>query len=670
MEEKNKKTLTLNMGLMDIETRSKSLMAHARRNENTDHVNYKIQYLLHDPFTFVNAYAKISKNKGALTEGTQDEKVIQLFGLEKAKIIANNIKQNKYKFKPVKRTWVPKPGKTKKRPIDVPTQSDRIVQEAIRGILEAIYEPVFIEFGKKTKNLSNNYGFRPNKSCWSAIEKLKLHSRRCNIVLEGDIVSAYSNVNHDILLKILSRRIKDKKFLKLLKDMLKSGIMDQGRFEHSLNGTPQGGIVSPLLFNIYMFEFDKYVYEQCIVPVLKENKEQNKKPEVRSREYNQISYATEKALKKYVEARDHYRTNGGNVNRLKMKETRKIYKEHLSRRLSTTYSDISRLEKGVVYARYADDWVLALTCSKTEAKETKQKLKEVLREHLKMELDDDKTSITSVSKGYKFLGFEIRKETTKPKITKVLRKDMKTGKYMRFYRRTTSRLLTIQPDSDRILKRLRSLGMCNQENFPIGKPQWTSYNEFQIVQKYALIMRGIFNYYKPCERLYKLYQISYILQYSCAKTIAIRKKIPLPQVFKLYGLNLTIYETIKNTKGSRKAKQQFFDLSTLRRMEKSKPFKNKASETADPFWIHEHWRIKFKVYNECCICGSMNNIQLHHINSIASMKKKKDNAAAIRSQLNRLQIPVCHPCHKEITHGKCSDPKKPIQFYNEFIAKL
>jgi RNA-directed DNA polymerase len=566
----NRKKLTLNMGLMDIEARSKHLREHTRRNENTDHVNYKILHLLHDPFTYINAYAKISKNKGALTEGIQDEKIIQLFGLEKATTIAKKIKQDKYEFKPVKRTWVPKPGKKKKRPIDVPTQSDRIVQEAIRGILEAIYEPVFAEFGEKTKNLSNNYGFRPNKSCWSAIEKLKLHSKRCNVVLESGIVSAYNNVNHDILLKILSRRIRDKKFLKLIKDMLKSGIMDQGRFEHSLNGTPQRGIVSPLLFNIYMFEFDNYVYEQCIVPILKENKEQNKKPEVRSREYNQISYITDKAQKKYTEARDHYRTNGGDVNCKKMKEARKAHRRHLRKRLLTPYNDIRKLEKGAVYTRYADDWVLALTCSKKEAQETKEKLKKYLKEHLKMELDDDKTSTTFMSEGYKFLGFEIRRKSTKPKITKVLSKT-ETGKYVRTYQRTTSRMLTIEPDSGRILKRLRLLGMCNQKNFPIGKPQWTSYNEFQIVQKYAQIMRGIFNYYKPCERLYKLYQISYILQYSCAKTIAIRKKKTLPQVFKQYGSNLTIYETINNTKNSIKSKQQFYDLSTLKQMEKSKP---------------------------------------------------------------------------------------------------
>lgn len=661
-------------GVEFIESLGIALGEHTKRNKDTSHVNYKIHYLLHDPFTFVNAYAKISKNKGALAKGFDDDNVIQLFGLEKATNIAKKIKEGNYKFKPVQRTWIPKPGKKKKRPIDIPNQSDRIVQEAIRGILEAIYEPVFQEFGKKTKNLCNNYGFRPNKSCWSAVEKLKLHSKRCNIALEGDIVSAYNNVDHDILLQILSRRIKNKKFLKLIRDMLKSGIMDQKKFIHSLNGTPQGGIVSPLLFNIYMYEFDKYVYEECILPTLNENKELKKKPEVRSRQYNQINYKTKKAREEYVELRDKYRTKSGDVNHDQVKKAKKQFKKLQLEQLVTPYNESNRVTKEVVYVRYADDWVLTLTCSEEEATETKQKLASFLKSHLKMELDEEKTIITRTSRGYKFLGFEIRRSLRKPKLKRTLQKVISQGqtKYIRSLRRTTSRQITIEPDSSRILKRLRILKMCDKKYFPRGKTSWTVYKEFQIVQKYALMMRGIFNYYKPCERLSRLYHISYVLQYSCAKTIAIRKKKSLPQVLKQYGLNLRVSETIYNTKENPTTKwQQFYDIATLRRMDAKTSKTDLSKNDADPFRIREFWRTKFKIYNECCICGSMDNVQLHHINSISSLKrKKKDNAAAIRSQLNRLQIPVCHPCHVTITQGKYSDPKKPMAFFNEFIAKL
>ena len=253
------------------------------RNKKTNHINRKIFYLFKDPFTIINAYTKISKNKGAVSRGFKDDNTMNYFGIKKAKSISERIIKGTYKFSPAKRTWIPKPGKKKKRPIDVPTQSDRIVQEAIRGILEAIYEPVFIEQGKNTKELSNNYGFRPRHSCWLAIQRIERYSKLCNVIIEGDIVSAYNNVNRDILLRLLRERITDKKFLRLIKKMLKSGVTERSKFEHSLKGTPQGGIVSPLLFNIYMLGLDQYVYKNFIVPVLEENKTKPKREQSSSR---------------------------------------------------------------------------------------------------------------------------------------------------------------------------------------------------------------------------------------------------------------------------------------------------------------------------------------------------------------------------------------------------
>lgn len=103
---------------------------------------------------------------------------------------------------------------------------------------------------------------------------------------------------------------------------------------------------------------------------------------------------------------------------------------------------------------------------------------------------------------------------------------------------------------------------------------------------------------------------------------------------------------------------------------KTLPSPNHIRTDADPFRIIEFWRTKFKIFMECCLCGSQTNIQQHHINSICSMKDTKDKASAIRSQTNRIQIPVCDKCHKDITHGRYNNPKKPIVFYNEFLAKL
>jgi hypothetical protein len=354
-----------------------------------------------------------------------------------------------------------------------------------------------------------------------------------------------------------------------------------------------------------------------------------------------------------------------------MQETRKTFRKNQLLKLKTPYANIGKLKKGAVFVRYADDWVLALTCNKREAIIIKEKIANYLKNHLHMELDQEKTKITQVTKGYQFLGFEIRRNQKLPKIMRTLQKNTKNT-FTRSLRRTTSRQLTIEPHSERILKRLLALKMCDKKYMPKGKPIWSHYNEFEIVQKYALIMRGLFNYYEPCRRLDRLNHISYILQYSCAKTIALRKKISLPQVLKRYGMNLRITRTIKNTKGIDKLRvQQFLDLTTLKKIEKKRKKTNHYHKSfEDPFRIIEFWRTKFKMYNECCICGCQENIQLHHTNSISALKDKKDHASVIRSQLNRLQLPVCDTCHKDITHGRYNDPTKPIVFYNEFLAKL
>jgi hypothetical protein len=309
-----------------------------------------------------------------------------------------------------------------------------------------------------------------------------------------------------------------------------------------------------------------------------------------------------------------------------------------------------------------------LTCTKKEAKTIKAKIAEFLLTFRKLRLNDEKTKITFVSEGYKFLGFEIRMRINNHRFKRVVNKDL-YGKYSRPLKRTTSRQLTIEPDKERLLKRLKMLKVCNAKYEPIGKASWLVYNTFQIVQKYNKIFKGIFNYYKPCERYNRLYQISYILQYSCAKTLARRKKVSMTKIFKLYNRNLGIKKIIKSLTNEIIRYTEFTDLTSLIKRKKQDNIENFTPIDRDPFRIQEHWRTKFKIYNECCMCGETDSISLHHLNSIRSIKNK-DKFEAIRSQIKRIQIPVCHKCHQEITHGRYNDQKTPIEFYNEFLAKL
>lgn len=143
------------------------------------------------------------------------------------------------------------------------------------------------------------------------------------------------------------------------------------------------------------------------------------------------------------------------------------------------------------------------------------------------------------------------------------------------------------------------------------------------------------------------------------------------EVFNRYGKNLRIQIKIQTTKSEKVRTIEFLDLTALRRMAKNKTnyYKNQVPEMHNPFRIQERWHTKFKFYNECCICGEQEEIALHHINSIRSIKNR-DRYEAIRMQINRVKIPVCSSCHNDITNGKYSDPKSFIEFYNEFLAKL
>jgi hypothetical protein len=501
------------------------------------------------------------------------------------------------------------------------------------------------------------------------MDKIKKYSQRCTIAIEGDIVSAYNNVNHDILLSILRQRIKDKKFLNLINKLLKSGIMDGKVYEHSLEGTPQGGIVSPLLFNIYMFGLDKFVYNEIIVPFLE--KEDGKRGDEATPAYRQIRYKTDQSYKRLQKLKTQYKKEQTLEKKNNFKKALKEFKKLRNIRNSTKYGNTERLTRKALYVRYADDWVLTLTCSLTEAERIKQKIADYLRSQRKMQLDDEKTKITRVSEGYKFLGFEVRMLTDNVKQMLTLQK-LPNGKYIRTLKRTTSRMITIEPDSDRILNRLKLNQFCNGNFEPRAKPGWLIYDDYDIVEKYGQIFRGLYNYYLPCERLTRLNRISYILQYSCARTLARRKDMSKRMIFKKYGKNLTMTKTMKSTKKENVTRTaKFLTLVDLRRL---KTEINHSNQYIDPFRIRQYWRTKIKLYTECCLCGTTEQIGMHHTNAVRNLNlgknKKKDKHQAIRSTINRLQIPVCVKCNNDIKNGKYNDPKKPIEFYNEFLALL
>lgn len=542
-----KKRLTrLNQMENNYDEMCKHLNSHKKRNEDVSHINHKIYYLLLDPFTFVKAYREISKNIGALTkESTSNKEMMEDFGKINAENIARKFKTGTYKWNPIKGDVLPQLRNQKMTSIDTPNLEDRIVKEAIKEILESIYETEFREFQEYTQSLCSNYDFRTNPSPYEALNKLKTDGQKTNFGIKGDMVSAYNNLDHDILLKFLSKRIKDKKFLKVINEMLQSGIMHENTNIHNLVGIPKGGIVSHILFNIYMLEFDKFVFNDIILPRINEKIR-------RETDYQKTKYETKSELQRSQINQNMEKTKPD------LNTNKKLQKAHNS----LLPNGVENLPKFAVYTRYSNAWLLLISSTQKETIQIHERIRLFLEKELKLELDPEQTHINKLINGIDFLGYHIRSHPSE--------QILKYGEKEEFLERK----ITITADKSKVLNTLIQYGFCTKNGYdPIGVRSWAVFNEYQIVLKYRKIMVGLFNYYSKCDSNHFLNRVNYILRYSCAKTIAIRKKIPMAQVFSLYGRNLKIeiqkrnltrtyltiieFPTLKNLKLSMTKKETF-----------------------------------------------------------------------------------------------------------------
>ena len=224
-----------------------SLQEHSAQ---PDYVYDRIYRNLYNQELFLQAYQNIYASQGNMTAGT-DGQTIDAMSLERINRLIETLKDESYQPKPSRRTYIPKKnGKT--RPLGIPSIDDKLVQEVIRMMLESMYENSFED---------NSHGFRPNKSCHTALRMIQNRFVRCKWFVEGDIKGFFDNIDHNVMINILRKRIRDERFLRLIRKFLNAGYMEDNQLHQSYSGTPQGGIISPVLANIYLDQFDKYMAE-------------------------------------------------------------------------------------------------------------------------------------------------------------------------------------------------------------------------------------------------------------------------------------------------------------------------------------------------------------------------------------------------------------------------
>jgi group II intron reverse transcriptase/maturase len=326
---------------------------------------------LYNPDMYLRGYARIYKNDGAMTQGITSETVDGMTQEKIAKII-EAIRFERWQWTPVRRIAIPK-SNGKRRPLGIPTWSDKLLQEVIRSILEAYYEPQFSR---------HSHGFRPNRGCQTALSEIHETWAGTKWFIEGDIKGCFDNINHTILMDILRTNLRDNRFLRLIEGLLKAGYCEEWTYHPSYSGTPPGGIVSPILANIYMDRLDKFAQE-TLIPEYTKGDERKQHPR----------YHTLISLGRY------YRRRG------QLEKAEKLRREgqQLPSR-DPNDPDYRRLR----YNRYADDFLVGLIGTKAEAEEIKNRIAMFLETELYLTLADEKTLITHAhTKRARFLGYEI-----------------------------------------------------------------------------------------------------------------------------------------------------------------------------------------------------------------------------------------------------------------------
>lgn len=561
------------------------------------------RYLLREDIYFM-AYQKLYANKGSTTRGV-DNDTADGFGVDYVNELIADIRNGTYCPKPVRRQYIKK-SNGKLRPLGIPSFRDKLLQEAIRMILTSIYEPIFYD---------HSHGFRPNRSCHTALEQLKREFRGIKWFIEGDIKGCFDNINHQMLIKTLETKIKDSKFINIIRMFLKAGYVEDFTYHGTLSGTPQGGIISPILANIYLHGLDKKVLEL---------KEEFDRPSTRDNtiEYARLNYRKVRLKRKITETAEPERS------------TLLAEYKALGKKLIVTPSKCED-DKKLVYVRYADDFLIGVCGNRADCEKLKAVLKSYLMSEYSLELSDEKTKITHSAEKARFLGYDV-----------AIRRSQKVKKRKDGVRQRTLNYtveLTV-PLKDKVTNYLFKNEIVMQREdgtlWPISVPRLRHLTELDIVRRYDAQFRGICNYYRMAANYNKLIYFQYLMEYSCQKTLASKHDSSMKKVRRKYSLREgwgIPYSTKEGEKIARISK-----ISDCRN--------GKLCIDRDP-WVyrpvkrHDLTLWKRLSANQCELCG----VQSEHckVYHAGSMKKLETNTEWGKQMMSmrRKTLVVCEKCY-------------------------
>jgi group II intron reverse transcriptase/maturase len=565
-----------------------------------------------NPQLFLMAYGRIYANKGAMTPGVTGETVDGM-SLAKIETIIDALRHERYRWQPVKRVYIPKKN-GKRRPLGLPTWSDKLVAEVVRLLLEAYYEPQFSD---------RSHGFRPRRGCHSALREVVDVWKGTHWFIEGDISDCFGSLDHEVMTSILAEKIHDGRFLRLIQAMLKAGYLEDWRWNATLSGAPQGGVASPILSNIYLDRLDQYV-EQRLLP------EHNLGRRRRSnRAYQVVEYAIARA-----------RRHGDRA------EMRRLV---LTRRQLPSQDPSDPGYRRLRYVRYCDDWLLGFAGPKHEAEQIKSKIAAFLRDELKLELSQSKTLIThATSQAAHFLGYEIRAQHSDTKITG--------------HRRSVNGAIGLFVPKTVIRQRC---ALYMNKGKPAQRGSLLHDDDFTIVAKYGAEYAGLVQYYLLAQDVFRLGRLRWTMETSMLKTLAGKHRSTAAKMARRYKTTIesttgprTVFQVTVERDQGRKPLVARFGGIPLRRADTAVLTDQRPvmASTRRNELIHR------LVAGRCEICEQTENLEVHHIRKLADLSKpgRKDKPAwmHLMAMRRRKTLVICRRCHEDIHAGRATTPNR------------
>lgn len=589
-------------------------------NEHSKDSSYKFERLYRILFNeelFYVAYQKIASNGGSTTKGS-DGRSIDEMSLARIETLIASLKDESYQPHPSRRVHIPKKnGKT--RPLGIPAFEDKLVQEVVRMILEAIYEGHFE---------TTSHGFRPKRSCHTALLHIQKTFSGAKWFIEGDIKGFFDNIDHDVLVGILRERISDDRFIRLIRKFLKAGYVEDWTFHNTYSGMPQGGIVSPILANIYLDKLDKYVKEY----IRHFDMGTKRRP---GKESNDLANERKRTVRKLKKVKDGTE-KAALVARLKAIEQ--------ERAAFPSGDEMDGSYRRLKYIRYADDFILGVIGSKEDALRIKEDIKSFLSESLALELSEEKTLITHTGKSAKFLGYEITVTRNNHQ-----RRDVQ-GRLRRTYGKRVRLNVSMATLRDKLLE-YGAMEIKLRNGKEIWKPKCRSglifNDDLEILDRYNRETVGFCNYYLIANNCVVLHNFRYIMEYSMYKTFAGKYRSTVRKINKKYRLN-KLFTVKYEQKGVIKSRT-FYKTSFKRR---TTAFNGSCD--IEPYSIADVSRTNLtdRLKTEKCeLCGATGKLIMHHVRNLKDLKGK-ESWKRLMSARKRKTIALCPSCHRLRHLGK------------------